>query len=225
VILLAHSLVPHKELRFLLPLLYVLPVVLARGADAWVRWSSLPGPSATDPPADSPRPWPRWILVWSLVLQNAIFLALVATPAIHRGSEVDMHYLRHLWRAAERHPDELVYVLNDEGGPYRIYGLDAHVYHHPRIRSVRHHAGEPVPTEVPRETPPERLLLLTRGDAHPDVAGVDAIELAYAAEPGYRVMARLMGAEDAGWVRRLESLDGWGTAVSRRRLHRVEVAP
>ena len=224
-VVLSHSLVPHKELRFLLPLLYVLPVVVARGADAWVRWSSYPRPSAADTVTEPSRPWPRRIVVWSLVLQNAIFLALVATPAIHRGSEVDVHYLQYLWRTAERHPDEPVWVLNDEDGPYRIYGIDASVYHHPRVRGVRHRAGEPVPAEVPAQTPPERLLLLTRADARPEVAGADATELAYAAEPGYRGMARLMGVEDAAWVRWLESVDGWGAATGARRLHRVRVAP
>jgi len=214
----AHSLVPHKELRFLLPLLYVLPVVLARGADALARRARPPGSVA----AGTPR-WPR-VVVWSLVLQNAIFLALVATPAIHAGREVDVHYLRFLWRTAERHPDELVYVLQDEGSPYFVYGLDANVYRHPRIRGVSHRPGAPMPSEIPPGTPAERVLLLTRGEAPPDVAGADS-RLAYAAEAGYRVMARAMDVEDARWVRWLESVDGWAASDRSRRLYRVRAAP
>jgi hypothetical protein len=47
------------------------------------------------------------------------------------------------------------------------------VYRHPRVRGVAHEAGAPVPPEVPLDTPPGRLLLLTRGDEAPSVAGAD----------------------------------------------------
>lgn len=205
-----HSVIPHKELRFLFPLLYLLPVLVARGVEAAAR-----------------RPWaPGWrtATVWSLGVQNAIFLALLATPAIHRGGEFDTHYLRFLWTTAERYPGKTVYVLQNEGGPHLIYGLEANVYRHPRIRGVRHRAGDPLPTDVPPDTPPDRLLVLTRGTAPPVVAGAEATALAYAAEPGYRVMARLIGVEDAGWVRWLEDVDRWSTSDRARRVHRVRVA-
>jgi len=138
---------------------------------------------------------------------------------------MDVHYLRFLWRTAESHPGETVYVLNDGDDPYRVYGLEASVYRHPRVQSVSHRPGDPVPPEVPPGTPPERILLLTRAGAPPEVAGAEVTGIAYRSEPGYRVMARLTGIEDAGWIRWLDSVDGWSGSSQPRSLYRIGITP
>lgn len=192
-----HSAIPHKEVRFLLPVLPFVPVLAARGVErVTAHWR------------DEPPAWFRG-LSWVLVAQNAALLALLLTPAIHRGREVDMHYVRWLWDRAEAFPEDTVYVLQDDGDPYLIYQNPTNVYRHPRVQGVTFRGGGPLPARVPAGTPPERLLLLTRAGAGPRMAGGRVGDTVYAAEPGYRTLARRLGVEDATWLRRLEGVDGW----------------
>lgn len=206
-ILVGHSLLAHKEPRFLLPLLYLLPVLLARGVEAFAGWTWTAG------------------LGRALLVVNVALLALPATPALHRAAELDGHYLRALWERAEAHPGETVWVLQDEGTPYLALDLAVEVYRHPRVRGVAHRAGDPVPSEVPPGTPPERLLVLTHGDEAPSVDGAAVGAPAYRAEPGWRVMARAAGVEGAAWVRFLEDRSGWTGSRAARRLHEVRTDP
>ena len=82
-----HSVIGHKELRFLFPLLYAIPVLVAYSASALDRVLPV-------------RTWRRGI-VWPLGGQNLLLLAVLATPAIHRGKEFDWHYFRTLWEASD----------------------------------------------------------------------------------------------------------------------------
>ncbi len=211
--LVGHSLIGHKEDRFLVPLVYMLPVLTAWGVEAAVRLGR-------------GRRWWAGLLrlgAWGLIAQNGILLALAATPSIHRGKEPDGHYMRFLWATAEEHPGDPVYVLGDGGKPYRFFDLDVHVFHHPRVRGVDHHPGDPLPAQVPRGTSAARLLVETYGDTPPSVAGARAYELAYVAEPGYRVMARAMGQEGARWLLWLEEVNLWADPGRARRLWRVHL--
>ncbi|GMV05724.1 MAG: hypothetical protein AMXMBFR53_20010 [Gemmatimonadota bacterium] len=205
-----HSLVAHKELRFLFPVIYLVPVLAAWGAQRWRQvlfggW------------------WSRWA-AGLLVVQNALLLVVLLTPAVHRGREVDAHYVLWLWRAAEAHPGDTIYVLTDEGSAYRTYPLEANVVRHPRVRAVPHRPGDPVPVEVPRDTPPERLFVLRRGTEPPAVAGAEALPPAYASEAGYRSMARRLGLEGASLLRWLEDVDGWTGSTEARRVYSLRIS-
>jgi phosphatidylinositol glycan class B len=206
--LVGHSLIAHKEVRFLLPMLYFVPVLAAWGFHALSRSRPLVG-------------WAR-IAAWGLVAQSCCLSLLLLTPAVYRGREVDAHYLRWLWEVAERQPGDTIYVLQDEGSPYLGFGSEIHVYRHPRIRGVPYHPGEALPEDVPPDTPPERLLLLVRGRAQPTVPGA-RLELAYTAEAGYRVMARWAGLEDLGLLRWIEGVDGWTRSQRTRQVYRIRV--
>lgn len=113
---LGHSLIAHKELRFLFPMLYLVPVLAAFGVD-WTARRAAGGAAARL----------RRVLGWTLAGQSAILAALLLTPSIHRGKEFDWHFYRFLWEAAEARPDTL-YVLQRDGRPYRVWGLEGHVY-------------------------------------------------------------------------------------------------
>jgi hypothetical protein len=208
--LVGHSAIPHKEMRFLLPLLYLLPVLAAAGADA-LRLE---------------RPLSRFMraVAWGLALQNLALALLLITPAVHRDKTFDAHYMRWLWSVAESHPGEIVFVLTDEEHPYLRRHLHTQIYRHPRVRGVRHEPGEPIPAAVPQGTPPARLLVLVRGENSPSVADAD-VELVYVAESGCRVLARALGREQADWVRRLEDLQGWTDSKTRRRVYSVITRP
>ncbi len=205
-----HSLVAHKEDRFLLPLVYMLPVLTAWGVEAAAK---LGGRRVALLRAGA----------GAMVVQNGLLLALAATPSIHRGKELDGHYMRFLWATAEEQPGDTVYVLQDGGNAYRFLGLDVHVFRHPRVRSVGHRPGDPLPAGVPPGTSASRLLVETYGDAPPSVAGARAYARAYVAEPGYRVMARAMGQEHAPWLAWLEDVNLWADPGRARRLWRVHM--
>lgn len=205
-----HSFVAHKELRFLFPLLYLVPVLYAWGAQ---RWGSVL----------SGRRWVRWGVALVLA-QNALLLAALPTPTAHHGREVDGHYVLWLWRTAEAHPGETVYVLTDEPSAYRAHGLEPGVVRHPRVRDVPHRPGDPLPPDVPRDTPPERLFVLRRGGAPPAVAGAEALPAAYAAEAGYRIVARWIGLERSSLLRWLEGVDGWTESTEARRVYPLRMS-
>ncbi len=64
-------------------------------------------------------------------------------------------------------------------------------------------------------------LALPMANRHGLVAGATGYELVYQAEPGYRLMARQMGAGESGLVRRLEAVDRWTGSPWARRVYRV----
>lgn len=199
-----HSVLAHKEPRFLLPLLYLAPVLAAWGVEAAPRWRALRA------------------VAWCVAVLNAGLLVLPSTPALHRSKRFDGHYLRALWALGEAHPGEEVFVLAEHGDPYRFGFLPTpSVYRHPGVRGVAHHPGSPVAAEVPADTPPDRLFISTTGDALPSVAGAEVTGPVYRAEPGWRVMARAAGREGARWVRRLEDWDEWTGSDAPRRLYSV----
>lgn len=204
-----HSLVGHKELRFLFPVMGMVPVLVAYGVDR--VWAAVARTG-----------WMRPV-VWSMAAQNVILLTLLTSPAIHRGREFDAHYLRWLWQHAEARSGEPVYVLQDEGSPYLIHGLEANAYRHPGVRGVAHVDGSGLPPAVPRNTPPERLLVLERGSHAPDMAGGRVLAPVYVAEAGYRRMARWLGAEHSGWLRWIEGVDGWTGSERARRVFPLEI--
>jgi hypothetical protein len=204
--LVGHSAIGHKEVRFLLPLLYLVPVLAARGAEVLAGRGPLTG-------------WRRAVM-WSVAVQNIVLALVLATPVPHRNSGHDAHYMRWLWDVADGQQGEIVYVLVDGGNPYLRQPLEANVYRHPRVRGIDHEPGLPVPSEVPLETPPDRLLLLTRGPVSPAVPGAH-VDLGYVAEPGYTVMARSIGLGDAWPIRWLENIAGWTDSPGARKVYRV----
>jgi hypothetical protein len=206
--LLGHSLIAHKELRFLFPMVYALPVLIAMGVDALAR-----GEAAT----------PRWQRAagGALAAQSLALAALLLTPSVHRGKEFDWHFYRFLWESAEARPGDTIYVLHGGEGPYRVWDLEGHVYRHARVRGVPYAPDAPLAALVPAGTPPDALLFVTRDRRPPRVRGAEDFELVYGAESGYRRTARALGLEDAGFVRWLEQVDRWTDSQWVRRVYRV----
>lgn len=204
-----HTLVGHKELRFLFPLIYVVPVLLALGAQAIQGWTSRT----------------RWSRAVGGVLatQNVLLLALMSTPLPHRATDVDGHYLRFLWDRAEASSGQPVYVLHDGPAPYALWELSIEVYRHPGVRNIQIEAGARVDQRVPPDTPPARLLLMTTDSVPPELAGATVTRLAYQAEPAYQVLARLMGGEEWRWVGALRQLSGWDDSDWVRRVYEVRL--
>ena len=196
----AHSMLAHKEFRFLLPLMYVFPVFLAYTTHAVAARTSRCRAAA-------------W---WAapLALQNLVLLLLLATPAVHRGREVDVHYMRSLWRIADTESGPLR-LVHEDPIPFGSWGLPMNVYRHPRIAARRwvEDADAPAPGD---------LLMLRRQRSLP--TALEATTL-YRAEPGYAVMARAMGAEDARWVDVLRRIEGWSDTEWARTVMRVEEPP
>ena len=202
-----HSVIGHKELRFLLPLVYLAPVLVAFG------WESV---------ADRMAERPAWrALVWLLAAQNVACAALLATPAIHRGKEFDAHYFRFLWDTAEARPDEPLYVLTADPSPYVVRDLETSVVRHPRVRDVRYTPGSSLHALIPADVPAADVLIVTRDATPPSIVGAAGFDLVYQAEPGYRVMARWVGAQDSGFVRWLERVDRWTGSEWVRRVYRM----
>ncbi len=199
------SMIAHKEMRFLLPFIYVLPILVARGV------------------ASVPRSlhWRRVTQV--LMIQNALLIILVESPALHRGNAFDAHYYRWLWNVAEEQAGQTVYVLDESGDPYSFAELAPNVYRHAQIRGVLFHSGERLPAVVPESTPPRRLLILGRSNTTPMVKGAVLEEEVYAAQPGYRELAGYFGQADAPWIPWLSQHDGWTASSSARRLWSVRV--
>ena len=202
-----HSLIAHKELRFLFPLLYFLPVLVAYG------WEGLENKTRA-------APWRRF-LSWSLVTQNAIMAVLLATPSIHRGKDFDWHYYRFLWNTAEARADENLFVLTAHGSPYQTWDLEVNVYRHPRVRAIAYMPGDAMEDMMPGDAPRGPLLVMTQRAEVPVIGGAKGYELAYEAEPGYRVMALWVGAEGSGFIKRLESADRWTNSQRIRRVYHV----
>ncbi len=221
--LLGHSMIAHKEIRFLFPLVYFVPVLAARGADVVAR----------------SRPFEGWrrVVVWGLVAQSIALTLVLTTPVPHRKSGFDAHYKRWLWDVAETQPGT-TYLLLEAREPGPRKPLVPNVYRHPRLREVVHEPGQPVPKEVTPGTPPGRLLLLTLGRrVSPEVAGAKTV-LGYASELGYRVMARRVGLmarrvglmarrvglADTRGARWLEAFTAWTSSNARRRVYHVRPA-
>jgi hypothetical protein len=222
-----HSLVSHKEDRFLLPLVYTLPLLTAWGVEAAAKLGDAAEAVRTGRGTAPSRRSRRVALLragaWAMVIQNGLLLALATTPSIHHGKDLDGHYMRFLWATAEGQPGDTVYVLHDTGDAYRTHGLTVHVFRHPRVRSVLHRPGDPLPAGVRPGTPASRLLVESYGDAPPSVAGARAYARVYVAEPGYRIMARAMGQEGAPWLPWLEDVNLWTDPGRARRLWRVHL--
>ena len=202
-----HSVLSHKELRFLLPLLLLLPPLLAVG---WQLLSS------------------RWVggrgrklFIWTLMAQNVLLALLLLTPAIHRGKDFDVHYFQFLAERAERDPQKPLWVLSEDGRPYRVWDLEARVYQNPRVLGVVHPSGDSLPGSVPPGTDADRLLIMTREASPPAVAGAEVRGPVYMAEPGYRIMARALGLEGSRALEWLEVVDRWSTSEWVRRVYEV----
>jgi phosphatidylinositol glycan class B len=204
--LLPHSLLAHKELRFLFPLLYLVPPVAAAGWAALPQWSR------------SRR------LVAIAVAQNLVLGALLLTPSIHRGKEFDWHFYRLLWREAERTPSGPLYVVVAGGDPYRVWDWAAQVYRHPRVVGVPLAPGTPLPAPVAQAVAAGRVFVVATSEVPPCVPGVSPLEPIYIAEAGYRTMFRAAGAEDAPLLRFLERVDRWEGSAWKRRVYRATTA-
>lgn len=189
-----HSLIAHKEPRFLLPLLYLVPLLTAWGVEA------LPA-----------RVWVAR-MGQALVLLNATLLLLPSIPALHYRKGLDWHYERAVWNYAERRPGQKIYVLQDlEPGDLR-----PSVYQHPRVVPVYFRNDGPLPAEVPKELHPGQALLVTFGSETPSVRGADIGRRVYVSESGWRIMARQAGIEDQRWVEALDRWDDWYSDLPRR---------
>ncbi len=207
--LVGHSLIGHKELRFLFPLLYAVPVLVAYSVSAFDRILSA-------------GLWRR-VIVWPLAAQNLLLLAVLATPAIHRGKDFDWHYFRTLWEVSERAEGAPVHVLHALEDPYAVRDLRANVYRHPSIEGIRLDADDRPADLVPPATPPSRLLFVTRDDAPPNLPGAVGLEPIYEAKPGYVRMARALGLGTARLVTWLEAVDRWTISEWRRRIYEARL--
>jgi hypothetical protein len=207
---LGHSLIAHKELRFLFPMVYALPVLVAIGVDAVVRSASARAPL---------RP-----VGWLLAGQSVLLAALLLTPSVHRGKEFDWHFYRFLWESAQARPGETLYVLQSGDGPYRVWDLEGHVYRHPRVRPVAYGGETALAELVPPGTRPDAVLIVTRDRRPPRLQGAAGFDLEYGAESGYRRMARSLGLEDAAFVSWLERVDRWTDSQWVRRVYRVSAS-
>ena len=201
-----HSLIAHKELRFLFPLLPLLPVLLALGVDAVDAGTR-------------PLRWRR-PLVWALVAQNTVLAFILLTPSIHQGREMDFRYYRFLWDAAETRAGAPLFVLSDGGDPYRVEELVVNVVRHPAVRGVSFGAADGLAALLPADTPPGDVLVTTRDGGPPRKADVFGWELLYVAEPGYRIMARSVGLDGSALERKLKTLEGWTRSEWVRRAYR-----
>ena len=208
--LIAHFAVGHKELRFLFPLIYFVPVLVAGGWDALERRVTVTG---------------SWrVAGWLLAAQNVVLALLLLTPSVHRGKEFDWQYMRFLWTSAEAAHGRPVYVLVDDGNAYRALDWTVNVYRHPAVRELRFADGDSLPRAVPPSATPNELLIVTRSDAPPHVAGAAGFDLVYEDEPGYRAMARWVGAGQSAFIRYLEGVDYWTNSEWKRRVYRVRMA-
>jgi hypothetical protein len=208
-----HSLVAHKELRFLFPLAYTLPVLAAMGVDAIAgRWEA------------AHRRWAR-AFGWAAAGQSAVLAVFLLTPSIHRGKEFDWHFYRFLWDTAESISDGNVYVLQRGEDPYRVWDLEGHVYHHPRVQGLAYEPGARLSDVVPPGVPMSDVLIVTRDRRPPTGLGPTDFELIYTAESGYRRTLRAVGLADSGLVRWLERVDRWPDSRWLRRVYRVGATP
>ena len=204
-----HSVIGHKELRFLFPLLYAIPVLVAYSASALDRILPV-------------RTWRRGI-VWPLGAQNLLLLAVLATPAIHRGKEFDWHYFRTLWEASDHAGGAPVYVLHTLEDPYQVRELRANVYRHPSIDGIRLEVGERPEGLVPPGVRSDRLLLVTRAESPPALQSVAGLALIYESEAGYVRMARPLGLRRTRIVTWLEVVDRWTVSQWKRRVYHVRL--
>jgi phosphatidylinositol glycan class B len=107
--LLAHGLVAHKELRFLYPLLPLLPIVMA---EVSARWEKTYGQSIYQ------KAWVRWTvrLFWG---HNAILLLFISFWSIIPEMS--------LYRTIYQHYDTPITLYGIDDNPYRL-ALDIHYY-------------------------------------------------------------------------------------------------
>jgi len=201
--LLPHSLLTHKELRFLFPLLYLVPPMAAAGWAALPRWSRS-------------RP-----LMAVAVVQNLVLGALLLTPAIHHGKEFDWHFFRLLWREAEQAPAGPLYVVVAGGDPYRVWDWAAQVYRHPRVVGVPLTSGGTLPAPVAQAMAAGRVLVVSTAEVPPTIPGVGSLESIYRAEAGYRTMFRALKIDDSPLLRFLERVDRWEGSAWKRRVYRA----
>ena len=173
--LLGHSAVAHKELRFLFPLLYVLPVLLAWG---WSFATLRIGIRV------------RRVVVGAFLALNATMVLVLLTPPAHAGTVVDGDYYRFLWRRAEAVAPEPVYVLHAGAGPYDLYELQEEVYRHPGVVGVQVDPGEPLPELVRGAPPYRRLLLEISHEPGFSLEGVRVGEVVYRPNPGTHPFVR-----------------------------------
>jgi phosphatidylinositol glycan class B len=106
--LLGHSLVGHKEFRFLFPMLLPMLVLVAQGwplvRDFWGK-----------------KRWFRWVLAGSVVLNLVALPLRCLLPA-----QEAMPVLRYLHAQAQVHPQRPVWAV--ERDPFELVGLDAGFY-------------------------------------------------------------------------------------------------
>ena len=112
-------------------------------------------------------------------------------------------------------------MLQEQGRPYLAEDLEVNVYRHPRVRAIDYLPGDSIEDLMPGKAPRGALLVMTGSAEVPAIGGVEGYELAYEAEPGYRIMARWVGAEDSGFIKRLESADRWTNSQRIRRVYHV----
>ncbi len=207
--LIGHSLVGHKELRFLFPLIYATPILLALSAASLHSWMS----------------HARWrpILIGALGVQNLVLLLLMTTPLVHRSTDVDRHYLRFLWDRGEDAGGEPVYVVYGGPAPYQLWDLSMESFRHPSVREIALPAGQLLGDLVPPDTPPDRLLYLTTDRTPPEIPDASALFLVYQAEPGYAPLGRTLGGTGRDWANALSQVDGWADSDWVRSVYEVRL--
>ena len=115
VFLLAHSMVGHKEMRFMFPML--LPFLFF-AASGWEVWQGI----LTD------QKWRRTAL-WVCLAANCILLIFRCLMPAHES----VAYLRYLYRRAEASAEGSITVFAEKSAPHKAVGLPMNFYRHPKV--------------------------------------------------------------------------------------------
>ncbi|MES2732808.1 MAG: hypothetical protein V4714_13725 [Bacteroidota bacterium] len=138
--ILAHSLVPHKEVRFLFPLVFALPVVLALGwhSEAWQKVL---------------RASPKWLysgLLYLLLFENGALLAI----ATLKPANESVALFSYIYRYAHNEPI-VVYTLDKN--PYIWGGLPINFYRPAHLRVIQATSIEWVIQEMQQDNGQKKL--------------------------------------------------------------------
>lgn len=109
---LGHSIVAHKELRFLFPMMFVVLFFAVVGwQDLWQKWQNS-------------RPM-KWLAGTALVLNGLLWLYFCTQPL-----QTFMPYFSYLYKTANLHHIELFTAVES---PYKRVDVESYVYCHPNI--------------------------------------------------------------------------------------------
>ncbi|MEM1319914.1 MAG: hypothetical protein AAGG75_06625 [Bacteroidota bacterium] len=168
--LLGHMLVGHKELRFLFPMLYLFPVLLAQGWEAFnKRYQS--------------GKWKRW-LGYFFIAQNIVLLLIFTFPPIHRLLDYNEYFMKALYQNTERNSAQTT-LLSREGSPYNTLKLMMNYYVHPQLQWKSFDSDEALLTWLEKQEELDHLLFYKEGFEWPEAEAGFEFEAAYRMFPDW----------------------------------------